>query len=271
MLGLLLAIGVNTLRAQCPPNGTNTINWIDTNGNWSDSANWSPNCVPNNTAAAFFNVTIMGTGRDTVTFDAGPTIIDSLTLGNGELLWGTGGSLTVGSSNAVGVLNNSGEIDRELGGTLTLTGDLNNQTSAYTYIGGDRFGDYPASLVVTGNLTNSGSLDVYWEDGSASVGGVVINNGVLGLAHNSTLTAGSFINYGQLISHAGGDVVISGDFTNYGGVDGNLFNITVGGDFNNQNGAATNVWYGNTLGVAGNFNNQYGAITNVLVSYAFSV
>jgi len=132
----LVFIGAGVARAQTQI----TDNWTHGTGFWNNAANWD-NGVPNNGGGNYYDVVIKGTGLDTITFDASPTVVDTLTLGSGETLQddGSARALTIGDATSPfansGTLVNNGTIDWGHGGTLTVGAGAaaaqitNNQTS----------------------------------------------------------------------------------------------------------------------------------------------
>jgi len=224
MFGFLLAIGVRAARAQCPTTGTNPIDWKGGNGNWGDN-NWStPGCVPNNAPPAFFDVSINGFGSDTITFNVNPTTIDSLTLGGGEILAPDnqlypGRSLTIGSSNVAGVLNNSGTINWGLEGALTLnislgnggvtnSGTINLTGSSLTIDdGGNRNTANLAGLLGTINLAGA---EIRGANGTETLNNVGFNS----IAGNGDIYSLTLINGNGTIWAKGGILTITPGFTN---------------------------------------------------------
>ncbi|HMD97692.1 MAG TPA: hypothetical protein VKM93_10240 [Terriglobia bacterium] len=129
MLMFLLSTGARVARAQIIID-----NWSFGNGFWNDPSKWD-NGVPNNGGGNYYDVVINGSGSDTITFFAGPTTIDSLTLGTGETLtpWSmgqmVGEQLTVGSTHAAGTLTNNGTLNWA---SVPLTLDITAGNGAIT-------------------------------------------------------------------------------------------------------------------------------------------
>ena len=219
-LAVLVSIGAGTARAQCPGGGTNAISWDGGDGNWGDT-NWSiAGCVPNNAPPAFFDVSINGSG-DTVTFNVGPAIIDSLELGATETLQDdavTLRQLTIDSSNAAGTFTNNGTVnwgnnsnvygvstltlDISIGnGTINNTGTINLTSSAYGFgvllINDSGFG-HTATLDGLGTINLSGALisGAYRTETLDNVDNTISGSGTIGnltLVNAGKITATGFL------------------------------------------------------------------------------
>lgn len=122
---------------------TTTISWgVNTDGNWATSADWTPRRLPNSTD----NVLINTANLHTITHSKGADTVNSLTVGNDNLVI-SGGSLTINSTSSFAhALTVSG-------GTLALTGPAT--TAAFTQSGGTVSG--AGTLTVTGPAAFSGS------------------------------------------------------------------------------------------------------------------
>ena len=204
-LTLLLSFGSGAASAQCPAvTGTNAISWTASSSNWNVATNWSLNCVPNNgtPAGAFYDVTVNGT--PTVTFNNGSAVIDTLTIGSGATLQDDSGveQLTVGSTNAIGSLNNAGILTWGTGSANTLTLDLNSGNKNTS----------PATFTQTNsgtiNLMGGGTFAI--DDGKhgdtvAFSGGGTINltGGTITLTNLPTTPKATFSNVDNTISGYG--------------------------------------------------------------------
>ena len=141
--------------------------------------------------------------------------------------------------NAANVVNN-GLIDFEEGGTLTVSGDVNNSGMIATGTFGHHFGN---TLTIDGTLTNSGSTQLDGL-GTATIG-TLMNSGSFSLSDpDYTATIGGVTNSGS------------------GVIDlENASALTVSGDVNNSGTLSTSGFGGsggNALNVAGNLNNNSG-------------
>jgi len=236
--------------------------------------------VPNDGGGTFYNVVINGTGSDTITFDAGGTVINSLTIGTGETFRDNGlaPTLTVGDlgSPAQGALTNNGTINWGNGAVLNLAnGGVNNGTINVTGAG---------SLVLGGVFENYGTLDVNHTSltgsydnigGSTGVnpatGTLIIENsstaalvelgsfsnpccGQLALVrNNSTLSVGFLFNFASSVEVLSGSTVTIGGIDNTKGgllIDNSQANLA---SYSSQLGGGVSVQNGATLNVAGNY------------------
>ncbi len=211
ILGFVLSFGASGAYAQCTATpGSNNINWTDTSGNWSLASNWNLGCTPNNgtPSGTSYNVTINGTGSDTVTLDISPTV-NSLTLGTGETLQLT--SLSGVALNDLGSFDNSGSLmfSATSNGSSVTTGAFTNNGGASVNMNGQ--GD----TLTASSFTNSGAMTV---TGQVCCGG---------LASETLNDSGDFSN------NSGGSLTFSAE---------SVFNqATVTGTFTNAAGANLNM------------------------------
>ena len=221
MLGFLLAIGVSAAPAQ-----TVLDIWKDSSGFWNDPSNWYGG-VPNNTSTTFYDV-IIDAGPATITFDAPPTVIDSLSLWTGGILLSNpGSSLTIGSANAPaslsvssasrigwfdgnmtldiragnGTVTNSGDVSL-IGSTLTISG----AGTGVTLIGGGTISLYSDGSE-TSVITGTGNEILFNEDNTIRGTGNIGNDLLPGIFNSSN---------GIIQANAGDDLVISAELINKG-------------------------------------------------------
>ncbi|HME00539.1 MAG TPA: PEP-CTERM sorting domain-containing protein [Terriglobia bacterium] len=232
MLGFLLTIGVSAARAQ-----TFVFDhWTGSSGFWNDASNWDSG-IPNNAGTTFYYVTI-DAGASTITFDAPPTVIDSLGLRDGGNLFSNpGSSLTIGSPHAAGSLNvDNGSEFAWFDGNLTLdisaatgsgnvavanSGDVSLLGSTLT------ISDGGAGNAVS--LSGGGTISLYgggpWTT-SAITGGAgdeALNNLDNTIRGTGNIGNGrlSLDNAGTIQANAMDDLVVSADFINVGTVQVN--------------------------------------------------
>lgn len=201
----LVMIGASTARAQTFVNSK----WNGGNGDWNTAGKWSSNAVPANGSGTYYNVYIIGTGKDTVTFDALPTTIESLAVGAGETLQADVPGeipyyLTIGDPTSpdplTGELISAGTIDWGNGGILTIgtTSGTNANGASVTNNGALNIDD--ATLQVNGNFAkNAGSL--------------TLENGSEGLVQGALTSSGSVTVMGQSALDVFGGVNSSGNVT----------------------------------------------------------
>jgi len=196
--------------------GQTNSSWNGGTGNWSTSADWTPNGVPNNGGGNTYNVTIDSGGTDAVILNQNATIV-SLTLG--------------GSTGTSSLSEASGAPE-----TLTVMGGVTvNQTGFLDLESG-------STITVSGNLTNSGTVDT--------------NHYVYSLATNTLNVTGTFTNQAgaQLnvdVDSEGGDVINIGSLINDGFIfigSGSVLNLT------NQPNGITDIVAGSSISVAGILN-----------------
>jgi len=169
-----------------PVHGQVVATWTDASGNWSNAPSWSSNpSVPNNVGGATYDVVINGTGSDTVTFDANGTVINSLTMGAGEILQDSGHAptLTIAGPAPEGIV---------------LSGTINWGNGANLVIGssGGPYGPYGIGVEGTLNFTNRASLVLDMTGGNQSLGAALnFNNASITVVdgsgdHTLRITAG---------------------------------------------------------------------------------
>ena len=291
MLAVLLSIGASTARAQPPPPPPpNQIidSWTGLAGTefWNNAGNWS-NGVPNDSPGNYYDVGINGTG-DTVTFNASPTVIDTLTLGGGTLQDdGSARALTIGDASGFsnsGNLSNSGTINWGDGGTLTIAPVGTNAQISNNGTIDIGFSGVGATLQVNGDFgANNGTLTVeYGSTGTVTgslynYGGVFIGGNVPGLGASLNIGNGGV---GSLENAGGGAIFSTGYSTmtvannvnNYGGaiLDVGASTMTVGNDVNNYAGATLTL-SSSTMTVANDVNNYHGGLVWVQSNSALIV
>jgi fibronectin-binding autotransporter adhesin len=215
--------------------------WTDGSGNWSNPLNWSTNpVVPNDGGGNFYNVTINGTGSDTVTFDASGTVVSNLTIGTGETLQNNGfaQTLTIGDRNVPGSgsVTNNGTISWGNGSTLSALGDFSVATASTLNLSGG------SSAIINGDF-HLYHLGVTSLNGSnLSVGGNyhTIVGGRTKLTNGSIVTIGG--SYEGYISQGQQYDILSVDAST----------LTVGGNLASDSSSFSN---GSALKVQGSLSN----------------
>ncbi len=167
--------------------------WNGGAGNWSNSANWNPAVVPNNSGGTTYWVRIL-VGGSPVEMDLPSAVISRLDLDNNPfqggaaiLNIGIGNTLSLASGglgqnqgtisiSLFGTLDNSGRVLNEPVGTLTNNGSLINRDE----------------LDNRGTLTNSGFFATLIN----VAGATLINRGTLTNSANATLNNSGFLNNG---------------------------------------------------------------------------
>lgn len=228
------------------------------NGNWSNSALWNPNTVPNN-SGMLFDVTIpYYPGNQQFN---GPQLDINVTIRNLTMInrvfidnqGNSGTNLTVtGSSTFTTSAGNDGEFGAIFfsGGTLSL-GTLTNYTAATkTLEAGFLFPlnggtiQFRGADIVTNNATliiGDGSQLLNQNNGALAYANLAVNNGGfnLGGGHNFT-TPGNFTNNGGLTVGTSGNLssvfTVGGTLTNF---DAATRTLTGGYDFTVDSGAGT--------------------------------
>lgn len=224
---LLLIVVLGLGAAQVWAQTTINANWTDATGNWTTPSNWSCNCIPNNSPANVFNVTIP-TGDVSLdnTSSLASATINALSLGsNLEINDGESLSVTGNVDATHGSLNVASYPGLSVGGDLTANG-VGVQLGAPNYCAAFPYGCVPSTYVTAGNVSVAGAF----------IGSATLNP-------YSTLQASSFTNTGHLYNF-GGTTAVSGDFTNGPGDDVELM--------------ATDIPVGSTssLGVGANLTNS---------------
>ena len=236
--------------------------WTDSSGNYSNAASWSTLAAPSNGGGTYYNAVINGTGADTVTFDANGTVVNSLTIGNGETFKDNGlaPTLTVGDPTfpAAGSITNNGTITWGSGSTLTLditagNGSITNNGTINLTGSRLRFDDSGNGNTLT--LSGGGTINA---SGASIIGNTTfINNG-------STIEGSVFIQADNVINTAGGIIDANGagqtiglplvNLTNTGGTleatNGGLLALDYTHEINNKNGVIASIGAGSVV----NFN-----------------
>jgi fibronectin-binding autotransporter adhesin len=264
--------------------------WTDSSGNWSNAANWSTNpTVPNNGGGTTYNVVINGTGADTVTYDASGTVLNSLTLGAGEILQGSGAApiLTIspisGSTLNGIALGGDGTINGvnvmlSGGGEVELSSFVNSSLTAVGSVGMDRSISFNNSVLsVQGDLGTGGGGLALQNGTSATVSGTLsLSTGQITVSNSSLTVMGDYKggNIHSALTLNSGVLNVQGNFRDAvsslnlsGGssatIGGNLTNaesnvmvngssLVVKGTYAIDNGQTT-VQNGGSLRVAGDF------------------
>lgn len=252
----IMLLGVFAASANAQTNTT----WNGGTGNWSDSGNWNPAAVPNNSGGATYDVTI-GVANSNVTMDVLNDTIDNLTLKATSSLTITNDTLSLVSGASFdngGITNNGGTFNNGLGASLTISGGFGNQTS---FISGTftsaTLNNYGKLLITasgsvfnnvdgdtinnSGTLTNAGILDIV--QGLLNNSGTLTNTsgGIFTLLSGSLINSGKVTNYGLLHNEGAITNNLGGFLINYGTInditagftnDGTLLN-SAGGTINN--------------------------------------
>jgi hypothetical protein len=273
---LLLELFVASTNAQ-----TNST-WNGGTGNWSDSGNWNPVAVPNNSGSATYDVTI-GVANSNVTMDILNDTINNLTLEATDSLTITDNTLSLvsGASLDSGTITNTGGIfNNDAGASLTISGEFLDQYSFNTAPtlnnAGKMFLTADGGIVSNaGNINNSGTLT---KAGNLDVGNSSINNsGTLTNASGGNLfvgdegvvsNTGKFYNYGLAFNEEEISNNLGGSLINYGTIINFFDAATVNyGRLVNTSGGTINDLEGNlinhgTLINAGTINNSGGLLYN---------
>ncbi len=183
--------------------------WNGGSGNWSTAGQWTPSRVPNNTAGQFYDVTI-GRGS-TTTLDISPTI-NSLTL-NGSLAQGYAGLPNPGYTTLT--VNGNATVNGGFGGSyadgwrdsLIMGGNLTN----------NGYMDMGSTVSIAGNMKNSGSVVLLpGGPGGFSVGGTLVNTGSLqwgnpiGAEYGPRTSLGGLVNKGSVAILFGSIISVTG-------------------------------------------------------------
>ena len=263
--------------------GGTIANWNGGTGNWSNSANWTPNGIPDNGASTYTAVINAGVAS-VVTLDIN-SHLDALTLGatsgsNTSTLNIAAESLTLGNAttvplltnNAKGVLNvgGGGSINFDLssgnstagvnngainlnGGTLAVVGGTSNSltiggTGTLTLAGGSIQGTGSEGVTINGGITGPGSV--------SNLASFQVNNSIApGAGQNFTASqVGNLIlngGSGTGLNLNGGAFSTTGNLTLAGCFAGtslaNGATATVGGAVN----IAASSYFGNGLSTSG--------------------
>ena len=292
LASLLFLLGSFAVSANAQTNST----WNGGTGNWSDSGDWNPAAVPNNSGSTTYDVTI-GVANSNVTMDILNDTINNLTLEATSSLTITSDTLNLvsGISFDDGTITNTGGVfNNDAGASLTISGkvfngdlsisgtSLNNAGKLFVTADGVVGSDF-GNISNSGKLTNAGSLEVAFGSinnsgtlTNASGGNLVVNDE--GIVSNT----GKFYNYGfalneeEISNNLGGSLINYGTITNFTSAVifnyGRLLNTSVG----TINAFETNLTNHGTLINAGTINNDgsflfnYGILNNsgILLSNA---
>ena len=229
--------------------------WNGSTGNWSNSANWSPATVPNNTSSQSYGV-VVNSGQpnldinatvNTLTFGPGGSVYlggDSaypfpvydltLTVNHGDMNlnnftggappgFGPGADAGIGDSLTLG--GNATSSGFRWSGALSIGGNFTNSGTGVVL--GSITPPGPGSLSVGGTMTNSGTLtfgDLSIHEYAVGGGGFgsLINTGTIQISPNSSVGVGGS---GVTRILAGSSWLVEGTFTgfqNLANIDGTL-------------------------------------------------
>jgi hypothetical protein len=203
---------------------------------WSDPANWSGDNVPGPSD----NVAINISGNRTIVYSAalGDSTVQNLSLGNGDTLSLTGGSLEVTNSLSVAnatltLASGALECDTDAANftnvTFNVTQGANNTILSGTYTGVTTFNVSQGSniyledgAVMSGTLTGAGAGTVQLSEGTIDIGlgGLTLN-----------FSGGMFQWTGGAISSADGDLINLGTMNLDGSGDLGFYNDGTLDDF----------------------------------------
>lgn len=215
-----IIISALTVKAVTPV-VVNDATWqTDANGNWSDSANWSPG-VPNAVrAVATFDSTLPLTGPLTATLDAA-TILSELNFDSSEsILIAGGNTLTLDSSGAAEVTASAGSHD--ISAAVSMSSPLNVDLASGTSlnVSGALSGARTVTNIGDGSLSLTGDLSGFTGGITASSGFVSTtalsagtNGDIIAEGGNISIGAGSTATVSRLNSKNGADLSISGTVT----------------------------------------------------------
>jgi hypothetical protein len=219
----------------------------------------------NNDTADKANVGLLA-NSGTVTVDAGATLnlTGSATDTNSGAVMVSGGTLNA----QAGSVNNSGSMDEEKAGTITVAGNLTNNGTLTT--NNANLGGGANTLTVSGTLTNNSghsvTIGAHGDTTDKANVGLLANSGTVTVDTGATLnltSAGADTNAGSVALVGGTLDMQAGSFTNSGTMDlekkgtltvtGNLTNSgTLTTNNANEGGAA------NTITVTGTLTNNSG-------------
>jgi uncharacterized protein with beta-barrel porin domain len=240
------------------PPAADAQNWNGSVSNlWSNASNWTPNTVPNSSAAS---ATITNTTNNPVLIDIAPTIgnltvgsVNSVNLNNAGSLTvaggagagslGIAGTLTIGSTGSFTDLILAGAAGSTItlsgGGTLALSNSPNNRvfsttgdtlvnSAGNTIRGAGQLGINNAGFGFT--LNNAGIINANQSGGILQVAptNTVTNTNLMEATNGGTLALiGAFTNTGGTIQATG-----AGSFVNFSG------STITGGTLTTQSGGA---------------------------------
>jgi len=248
-------------------------NWLGGTGNWSNGAEWSAG-LPGSSSDVF-----IGTGNDLVNLDVHNISINSLTLGGSSgrstlqdpnqggsfISVSIAGALTINQPGNLMLYNgdsiSAGATSSNAGG-ITLNGASMSITGNFTNTGGIQLieGGRPATINISGSLTNGGNINDVSAVESLTIGGSLTNSGGLAIAGLSV--GGAINNTGSLdlieLPEPRGGPIASGNaasLTNSGTIDvGNTFAVN-GNATNSGQIMVTAIGFSASLGVGGTLTN----------------
>jgi autotransporter-associated beta strand protein len=157
-------------------------------GDFNNSANWSPAAVPTVVDTAFFDTsatTALSFSATTMiggwTFNAGAS---GYTFSNSQFL----------IFNGAGIVINGGSAAITNSGFIFFYGTSTAGTAAITNNGGSSLNFYDTSTAGSAAITNNG--DLLFNDASTAGGAAITNNGGLDFLHTSTAGSAAIINNG---------------------------------------------------------------------------
>ncbi len=267
---LLLVCGFQSIKTY----GQVVATWTDSSGHWSNPANWSTLTVPDNGGGTYYNAVINGTGADTVTFDASGTVVNSLTIGNGENFKDNGlaPTLTVGDPTfpAGGGLTNAGIVNWGNGSNLTVgNGGILNEGLISVNNSNLVAGGYTSPAVGGGGILQlqNGSTGIITGavTGNDVGGQILIDNSSLNVVgtfgmYSTTVNQGTLRiqgdvqqpDEGLLNLRAGSSAVVTGSFGGYRAqtvLDNS--SLVVQGNFGGERFSMTDLTNGSILSVSG--------------------
>jgi filamentous hemagglutinin family protein len=244
--GVTLQPGYNGFNVTLTNNGA-INNWIGTDGDWSNPANWSRGHVPLTGEA----VTINPAGIHTITLTTAAASnlysLDFSSVGNDDIfLFNAGGTLalptlaTLGGTMSIagGVLSNA-NVGQSINKLVLSSGTLSNSGSLYV----------PAMSLSGGQVSGSGTLyasgGFSWTNGLFSGVGLETSGATTLASGTHGLSNAAWINYGT-VTHSGGNfsltnatVANNGVFTDTG-TGGSLFSVVSGTNIFHNNGGTFN-------------------------------
>ncbi len=278
----ILGLFVTALVLAATPAGAQTTvnaNWTGGVSNWTTASNWSCNCIPNNSSANVFNVTILNVGPTNVSLDDTSSLssitVNTLSLGT-NLTIADGESLTAAEGfSVVNTFNSGGSITiygQSVAGTQSLlsVGAATPTTLTDLYL---LYGGTSGAAVEYGN----GGITQIGEPGSNYITSVGLYgpNAYLELSSapgsNSALAGLKTIANGSLTLADGASAVTTGPLTNNGGISltgalnapncgSNCLSggsLAVGGNLSNTGTISVGAYvYGSTLSVSGDLTNS---------------
>ena len=148
LASLFLLLGLFAVPINAQTNST----WNGGTGNWSNTSNWNPSAVPNNSVSTIYSVTInvpdsvVSMNLNTTIANLSLGVTDTLSINSGDSL------IVLAAVSNAGTLINSGTLGSNGFGSVTNTGTIIN-TSTIINVHGSEFNNL-------GALTNTGTSSV---------------------------------------------------------------------------------------------------------------